>query len=79
MLEFLGDCSAYKNRTSCLEAYSLYGCVRHQPTGRCIGAQEAQSYDDSKLEKPVCPGIVIDKILMEIMMMMIMMIKNMIR
>ena len=41
MLLFPGDCSAYINRTSCLHAYSMYGCVRSTSTGKCIGPLNA--------------------------------------
>ncbi|XP_031550014.1 attractin-like protein 1 [Actinia tenebrosa] len=49
-----GDCSAHVNKTSCLHAYTKYGCVRTIDTHKCIGPLNADLIKANNLEKPAC-------------------------
>lgn len=52
----IGDCSAYKNKTSCFQASSSYGCARDVNTDTCIGPLLIPSQNPSNIERHVCPG-----------------------
>ncbi|XP_031560764.1 attractin-like [Actinia tenebrosa] len=52
----LGDCSAWKNRTTCLAAHSLSGCFWDPLSNHCVSPSEGFISNDS-FERPRCKNL----------------------